>query len=169
VQRFAPNRSQRRTWNRAESELFVELGPLEATEEKARLYNLHKFGRGLSKGEDSIDLEGYRAFLGESCCESFELRYRRGDKLVGVAITDRSDEALSAVYCYFDPDYGRLSPGTYSILKQVDLARRWGLRYVYLGLYVAGCGSMSYKSRFLPHERLLDGQWVEFTDDSDSK
>jgi leucyl-tRNA---protein transferase len=162
IDRFTPNRSQRRTLKGGRAQLTVELGPLEATEEKARLYNRHKFGRGLSKGEDGIDLEGYRAFLGESCCESFELRYRHGDRLVGVAITDRSDTALSAVYCYFDPDYGRLSPGTYSILEQVELARRWGLRYVYLGLYVAGCGSMSYKSRFLPHERLLDGQWTEF-------
>lgn len=162
VDHFAPNRSQRRTWARAEAELSVELGPLEATEEKARLYNRHKFGRGLSKGEDSIDLEGYRAFLGESCCESFELRYRFGDRLIGVAITDRSDKALSAVYCYFDPEFSHLSPGTYSILKQVELAKRWGLSFVYLGLYVAGCGSMSYKSRFVPHERLLDGRWTAF-------
>jgi arginine-tRNA-protein transferase len=162
VDRFTPNRTQRRAWAKAEAELTVELGPLEATEEKARLYNRHKFGRGLSKGEDSIDLDGYRAFLGESCCESFELRYSYKGRLIAVAITDRSDDALSAVYCYFDPDFSQYSPGTYSILKQVELARRWGLHYVYLGLYVAGCNSMSYKSRFVPHERLLDGRWTEF-------
>src|SRR5690606_12886488 len=132
-----------------------------ATEEKVELYNRHKLGRGLSKGEDEIDYDGYRAFLGESCCESFELRYRHRGRLMGVAITDRSTQALSAVYCFFDPAYGHLSPGTYSILKQVELARQWGLRYVYLGLYIGDCPSMAYKARFVPHERLVDGQWVE--------
>jgi leucyl-tRNA---protein transferase len=163
VDRFAPRRSQRRTWARGQADLRIELGRLHATEEKAALYNRHKLGRNLSKGEEAIDVDGYRAFLGESCCESFEIRYRHRDRLVGVAITDRSDDALSAVYCYFDPDFTQIALGTYSILAQVDLARRWGLRHVYLGLYVRDCRSMAYKSRFLPHERLEDGRWVEHT------
>ena len=50
----------------------------------------------------------------------------------------------------------------YSILKQVELCRAWGLRYLYLGLYVADCRSMAYKAGYLPHERLLDGEWVRF-------
>lgn len=156
---FQPNRSQRRTFKRGERELDVELGPLEPTAEKVRLYNRHKHGRNLSSGDDSIDFDGYRAFLGESCCDSFEIRYRHRGRLVGVAITDRSANALSAVYCYFDPELKRLGIGTYSILKQLDYAQRWGLRYVYLGLYISDCDSMAYKGRFLPHERLLAGRW----------
>ena len=101
--------------------------------------------------------EGYRAFLGESCCESFELRYRLNDKLVGVAIVDRGERSLSAVYCYFDPAQARLGLGTYSILKQIALCRSWGLRHLYLGLYIGECSAMAYKSRFLPHERLSPG------------
>ena len=162
VARFEPGRSQRRVFRKGDAELVTELGPLEPTQEKVRLYNRHKHGRNLSAGEDAIDYDGYRAFLGESCCDSFEIRYRHQGKLVGVAITDRSAQALSAVYCYFNPDYGHLSPGTYSILKQVELARRWRLRWVYLGLYIADCAAMAYKGRFLPHDRHRDGAWVEF-------
>jgi arginyl-tRNA--protein-N-Asp/Glu arginylyltransferase len=33
---------------------------------------------------------------------------------------------------------------------------------LYLGLFVAECSSMAYKARYLPHERLYDGQWVVF-------
>jgi arginyl-tRNA--protein-N-Asp/Glu arginylyltransferase len=162
IARFKPNRAQRRVFRKGEAEITTELGLLEPTLEKVRLYNRHKHGRNLSAGEEAIDPDGYRAFLGESCCDSFEIRYRHRGKLIGVAITDRSENALSAVYCYFDPDYGHLSPGTYSILKQVELARRWRLEYVYLGLYIADCDAMAYKGGFLPHDRRLDGVWVEY-------
>ncbi len=37
--------------------------------------------------------------------------------------------------------------------------RTWGLRYLYLGLYIAECPSMAYKATYLPHERLLHGRW----------
>jgi arginyl-tRNA--protein-N-Asp/Glu arginylyltransferase len=160
VEQFTPGRTQRRVFRRGERELKTEIGRLEPTLEKVNLYNRHKFGRGLNTGDQPIDLEGYRAFLGESCCDTFELRYRIGRKLVGLAIVDRSEHALSAVYCFFDPMLPQLGIGTYSILKQVDLCKQWGLRWLYLGLYIAECSSMAYKSRFLPHERLLDGRWV---------
>src|SRR5690606_18460080 len=75
---------------------------------------------------------------------------------------DRAEGSLSAVYFYFDPAYEALSPGVYSVLKQLQLCRRWGLRHLYLGLYIAACPSMAYKRRYLPHERLLDGRWVTF-------
>jgi arginine-tRNA-protein transferase len=38
----------------------------------------------------------------------------------------------------------------------------WGLRYLYLGLYIAESLHMRYKARFVPHQRLLDGKWLEF-------
>jgi arginine-tRNA-protein transferase len=162
VERFAPNRSQRRTWQRGRDKLRMEIGPLEATEDKVLLYNRHKVGRDLVSGEKPIDLYGYRAFLGDSSCESFELRYFAGQRLVGVAVTDRSADALSAVYCFYDPDYEPWSPGVFSVLTQLDLCRTWGLRYLYLGFYIRDCGSMAYKARYLPHERLREGEWLEY-------
>ena len=80
----------------------------------------------------------------------------------GVAIADRASDALSAVYCFYDPDRGALSLGTYSILKQIALCRSWGLRYLYLGLYVGDCNAMRYKARYMPHERLVAGVWQRF-------
>jgi arginine-tRNA-protein transferase len=117
---------------------------------------------------DPIDETGYGAFLVDSCTESFEIRYivdntvegMTESQLAGVAIVDRGSDALSAVYTYFDPDLGHLSPGVFSVLEQIELCKRWGLRWLYLGLYVRNCSSMAYKARYLPHERLLDGEWV---------
>lgn len=157
---FEMNRSQRRVLARGNQEISVEFGPPVLDDQRVDLYNRHKRLRGLGDGE--IDLAGYRQFLVMTCCESFELRYRVEGKLVGVALADRSAEGLSAVYCFYDPAYERLSLGTYSILKQIEYCRSEGLRHLYLGLYIGDCERMRYKSRFLPHERLLDGQWRRF-------
>lgn len=162
VAAFAPNRTQRRILRRGDAELDIEIGRPELTLEKVALYNRHKIERGLVVGEDLVDATGYEQFLVETCAETLEIRYRRGSALVGVAISDRAAGALSAVYFYFDPDHADLSPGTYSILKQIELCRAWGLEHLYLGLYVADCHSLAYKAGYRPHERLLEGAWRRF-------
>jgi arginine-tRNA-protein transferase len=165
VQRFEPGRTHRRTLSRGDALLRMELGPAVADERRIELYNRHKALRGLGTGRAPIDIEGYREFLVVSSCETFELRYYRGEELLGVALVDRAEASLSAVYCYYDPSQPALGLGTYSILKQIELCRDWGLRYLYLGLYIEGSAHMRYKARFLPHERLLKGRWVAFGED----
>lgn len=160
VTAFTPDKTQRRVYRRGLRDLDVEIGPPEYSAEKVALYNRHKAGRGLSVDGQDIDEAGYRAFLVDTCCDSFELRYRRGGRLVGVAVVDRAEDALSAVYFYFDPEFEPLSPGVFSIMKQVELCRSWGLRFLYLGLYIRECASMAYKARYLPHERRVDGRWL---------
>lgn len=161
VTRFEPTRTQRRVLRRGDGALSLELGPPIVDDARVRLYNHHKNTRDLANGERSTSADAYRAFLGDTCCETFEMRYRLGDDLVGVAIVDRADDALSAVYFFWDPDHERLSLGTYSILRQIELCRQLGLRHLYLGLYIEECAAMAYKARFVPHERLFDGAWTE--------
>jgi len=162
VPRFVPNRSFRRVKLRGDRLLKTELGPPIADARRLELYETHKRERGLADEATPIDAEDYRAFLVSTSCESFELRYYLGGDLVGVGITDRGETGLSAVYCFFDPRHERLSLGTYSILKQIELCARLGLRWLYLGLYIADSDHMRYKARFRPHERLIDGHWVRF-------
>lgn len=162
VHAFVPSKTQRRVQRKGDAELHVELGEPRLGSDRVALYNAHKVGRELMGEGDPIDESGYGAFLVDSCTETFEIRYRLGAQLIGVAIVDRGTDALSAVYTYFDPAQGRYSPGTYSIMKQIELCKQWGLRWLYLGLYVRGCESMAYKATYLPHERLRNGKWVEF-------
>lgn len=163
VSRFRPNATQRRVVRRGDEALRVLIGRPAVTAEKVALYNRHKMERGLTTGDGLIDAEGYEQFLAESCTDTIELRYVLNGLLVGVAIADRAADALSAVYCFYDPSFARLSLGTYSVLKQLELCRQWQLPYLYLGLFVAGNRAMAYKARYLPHERLVDGAWREFT------
>lgn len=164
VETFEPNKTQRRILRRGQQRLRVEIGDPALSADKVALYNKHKIGRELMGEGDPIDETGYGAFLVDSCTESFEIRYvlANEDRLAGVAIVDRGSDALSAVYTFFDPELTKLSPGVFSILLQIELCKRWGLRWLYLGLFVAECPSMAYKSRYLPHERLLGGRWVVF-------
>jgi arginine-tRNA-protein transferase len=162
VEQFALSRTHRRVLQRGERELTVEFGEPEVSRERIELYNAHRHGRGLARDDGDIDESGYRAFLADSCCSTLEIRYRHAGRLIGVAICDAGQISLNAVYCYFDPAYSHLSPGTFSILTEVDFCRRWGKKYLYLGLYIAESPHMNYKARFRPHERLIKGEWVRF-------
>lgn len=159
---YEPTRTQRRTLRRGDAELIVRAGPPVVDRRRVDIYNAHKTARGLRDGQPPIDQDGYRDFLVASCCETFELGYYLGDKLVGIAICDRAEDALSAVYCCYDPEFESYGIGTYSILKQLELCRAWELRYLYLGLYIGECENMRYKARFLPHERRLGSSWHRF-------
>jgi arginyl-tRNA--protein-N-Asp/Glu arginylyltransferase len=159
---FRFSRSQRRVLRRGDAVLTLAVGQPQVDERRVELYNLHKIGRGLSDGHPPLDWDGYRDFLVSSCCDSFELRFLRGRQLVGIAVVDRGLTSLSAVYCCYDPGQSRLSIGTYSILKQIQLCRELGVRHLYLGLYIEQCQSMAYKGRLRPHERLLGGRWQRF-------
>jgi arginine-tRNA-protein transferase len=162
VTTFAADKTQRRVFRRGEAMLQTAIGPPTATAEKVALFHRHKVERGLLLDDAFADADAYEQFLVETCTDTIELTYRDRGRLVGVAVTDRAADALSAVYCFYDPDYASHSPGVYSILKQVALCRAWGLRYLYLGLYVADCRPMRYKARYLPHERLIRGVWRRF-------
>jgi arginine-tRNA-protein transferase len=103
------------------------------------------------------ELEG---FLYNSPVVSVEIEYRLEDRLIAVAIADVEPQAMSAVYCYFDPALSARSLGVFNVLRMLDECRRRRLRHLYLGLYVEGCSKMSYKRSFRPCEALgSDGEW----------
>lgn len=160
VERFAFSRTHRRILSRASRELSIEIGPPTVDDRRIELYNRHKLERGLGDSDAAIDEDGYRTFLVDTCCDSFELRFLREGRLVAVSVLDRGFSSLSAVYCYYDPDLSHLSLGTLAILKELELCRAFGMRYLYLGLYVEGSPPMAYKARFVPHQQRRSGRWV---------
>ena len=162
VRAFAPSRSQRRAHAKAAA-VAVQVGPIEVDDARLALYRAHERGRALDHdGRPPIDTLGYESAFAASCVEGFEVRYTVAGQLAGVAITDRGARALSAVYTFWDPAHAALSLGTYSILTQIALARRWGLDWLYLGLAIRDNHSMAYKLAFMPHERRIGGTWRRF-------
>ena len=74
------------------------------------------------------------------------------DQLVGVTVVDRTPDAFSAVYTFYQTGHA-LAFGTLAILALVELAKAENIHFVYLGYYIEHCQKMSYKARFLPQQR----------------
>jgi len=160
--RFAPRESQRRTKRRGDAWLDVRVRTPIVDARRVELFNRHREGRGLEHGDGAIDEEGYRQFLTETCCETVEFAYRHEGRLVAIAIADLGRTSLSAVYCFYEPEFTGLSLGTYSVLRQAEFCQQTGRMHLYLGFYIAQSTHMVYKGEFRPHERLIDGRWVAF-------
>ena len=162
VSRFRPNRSQRRSL-KSSTGLRFELAQPTVCLKRIQLFNVHRDQRGLNRFDTPVDAGSYRSFLLNAPNDSGELSLWDGDRLVAVSITDFGLTSLSAVYCFFDPEYAGSSPGTACILKQVELAMHLRKELLYLGYYVAANSHLSYKANFRPHQRRIDGVWQDFS------
>ena len=75
-------------------------------------------------------------------------------RLIGVGIVDVFKEGLSSAYFYHDPAWRKQSPGTFSILTEIEWGKANSLKYSYLGYWIHENQSMNYKARFDPHQLL---------------
>jgi arginine-tRNA-protein transferase len=159
VEQFRWTRSFRRVLKRGDDSIDMVISDPQVDLERLTLLNRHRSERELGQGT-RLSLDDYRCFLIESCCETRELTYWYQNKLAAVATIDLGVESVSAVYCFFDPSLHRFSLGTYSILKQIQLAQNTSRQYLYLGMYVANNSHLNYKARFQPQERLVGQTWI---------
>jgi len=158
-ERFRPNRNQRRVWKKNQ-DVAVEIAPLTMSRENLSLLQRFlstRFPAGRSSAESY-----YTGFFITSISRCFEIRYRVGEQLLGVAIVDGTPSSLNAVYFFFDPEQGWRSPGTLNILTLNHICKTQKIALLYLGYWIDGHAGMSYKSAFRPHELLIDGVWREY-------
>jgi arginine-tRNA-protein transferase len=128
--------------------------------EHFELYRRYIAARHPGGSMDDPTEESYQGFLSTEWCDTEFLEMRENGRLLGVAVVDNLDGALSAVYTFYEPGEPRRSLGTLAILLEIREAARRGKDYLYLGYWIPQCERMAYKADFRPHEVLNEhGDW----------
>ncbi|HQU16413.1 MAG: arginyltransferase [Chromatiales bacterium 21-64-14] len=128
-------------------------------DEHFRLYRRYMAHRHSGGGMDDPDPRRYTGFLTSAWSDTRFYEFRHANELLAVAVVDHLDDALSAVYTYYDPDCPARGLGTYAILWQIQEARHRGYRWLYLGYWIRECAKMRYKDQFRPFEVYRGGSW----------
>lgn len=157
VAEHRPTRAQRRCAAR-NADLVARVRRPRVSDEKLALYGRYLAAR--HDGHMDGSREELESFLYTAPATTFEVCYHAGEQLVAVGLVDAEPAALSAVYCYFEPELRARALGVFNVLWLIDECRRRGVDYLYLGYHVAGSRKMAYKAGFRPHDLWLsDGRW----------
>lgn len=166
AKQFAANRSQRRAW-RQHANLEATPHPLQDKTEYYDLYQRYQRMRHKDGGMDNEDRESYQNFLLQSNVdtllvefrEPFDPARRERGVLRMVSVIDLLRDGLSSVYTFYEPELPRARLGVYNVLWQIELCRKLGLDFVYLGYWIKNSRKMAYKTEFQPAQGLIDGVW----------
>jgi len=90
------------------------------------------------------------------------VEFREQGVLRMVSVIDLLSDGLSSVYTFYEPDLPRARLGVYNVLWQIELCRKLGLDFVYLGYWIKDSRKMAYKTQYQPAQGLLDGIWRTF-------
>lgn len=176
VPRFRPDRSQRRCRLANEAAVQLRIGKPSVNGTKLALYDRYHGFQAEHKGWPQHAPRDPASFADSFVHHPFPVEewcYYLAGQLLGVGYVDvlrgpaegtrEPVGGLSAIYFFYDPEQRSRSLGTWNVLCLIEEAARRRLPYVYLGYYVEGCGSMSYKIRFVPNQlRGADGVWRDF-------
>lgn len=182
AEQFRPDRSQRRCRQANASDVRLQIGKPSVTRNKLSLYDQFHAYQTDVKGWPQHPTKDVASYADSFVHQPFAVEewcYYLGERLIGVGYVDHLPSleneiapsgagpgpqgGLSAIYFFYDPNERRRALGTWNVLCLLDEAARRGLPYVYLGYFIEGCSSMSYKAHFVPSQRRgPDGVWRDF-------
>jgi arginine-tRNA-protein transferase len=159
--RFAPSKSQKRILKK-NSDLVIRT----TDQERDDHYPLYAHYIEQLHSDGSMYPPSYRQYRNFIRCQwqhplFLEARDAEGT-LLCIAVTDRVEDGLSALYTYYSPQETKRSLGKFMIMQQIAHAKSMSLSFLYLGYQIDECRKMNYKTAFTPYQRLIDNAWVEF-------
>jgi arginine-tRNA-protein transferase len=159
VREFRPNRNQRRVQKK---NVDVVCSVVDLVQDRENLDLCQKFLARRYPQKNNTAEGYYQNFFLNGIVDSRRIEMRLAGRLIGASIADIGRNWVNAVYFYFDPDESSRSLGTSNIITLVDLCRKWGINYIYLGYYIREVAAMSYKTAFKPHALLEEGRWRSY-------
>ncbi len=159
VQSFRANRAQRRALKRND-ELRISVEPAQFTQRYFHVYERYISMRHADGDMYPATEDQFKSFLLSAWADTLFVCAYEGDRLLSVAVTDRLNDGLSAVYTFFEPNESARSLGVFSILQQLELCKTLGLSHLYLGYWIKESSKMAYKSQYRPLQMFIDGRWL---------
>lgn len=97
-------------------------------------------------------------------CETLEICLFDSGKLFAVSFMDIGDSSASSVYAMFELGYSEYSPGIYTLLLEIEQAKKMGKNYLYTGYAFKESSHYDYKKRFMGTEYFdWKGNWLDLT------
>ncbi|MDD2759379.1 MAG: arginyltransferase, partial [Methylomonas sp.] len=158
VYRFKTNRKQNRCLTK-NARTTATIRPAEFDARHFDLYRRYQAARHDNESTTPISKEDYIAFLSSHWCNTWFVEFSTQGELMAIAVVDQLENALSAVYTFFEPAFADYSPGVYAVLWQIERAKQLHMAYVYLGFWIEDCRKMRYKIEYQPLEGLIGDQW----------
>ncbi|MCR6652329.1 MAG: arginyltransferase [Cellvibrionaceae bacterium] len=156
---FQPTRAQKRCLKRNQDVVTVLTDNIN-TDEHYALYESYIISRHADGDMYPPSRDQYEDFLSSEWGVTRYIELRHEGKLLGVAVSDRLDHGLSAIYTFFRPDEPSRSLGVLAVLRQIELAKAQNLPYVYLGYWIRDCDKMRYKNQYRPLDIFINNTWL---------
>lgn len=163
--RFEPRRIHRRILRR-NADVDKRILPAHYDEEHFELYRRYQQSKHPGGSMSDHSPHDYREFLLSQWAGTQLLEVRVEGRLLAVGVLDPLSDGWSCVYTFFDPQAAHRSPGVLAVLLAIEQTRLDGLPWVYLGYWIEDCQKMSYKSQYVPQQRLREGRWHDLSSPS---
>lgn len=157
VDEFYPSKSQKRSIKRND---HLEIKTSQCVQDS--YYPLYESYINTLHSDGSMfpaTYEQYKSFLSCNISEQLFIELWDKEKLVAVAVTDVLENALSAVYTFYDPQLRKNGLGVFCILSQLKIAATFKKEFLYLGYQIDDCQKMNYKNKYFPYQRLINNTW----------
>jgi leucyl-tRNA---protein transferase len=162
VPSFQPTRNQKRCLAKNHNTV-ASIKPAIYDQRHYDLYLRYQKTKHPDSSMQNTSPEEYLRFLGSRWCDTLFVEFSNENQLIAVAVIDYLEDALSAVYTFFDPEFAHQSPGVYAVLWQLDYAKHLNFPWLYLGYWIKACKKMCYKTQYQPLEIYQNGQWMPYS------
>lgn len=164
VNDFVPSKNQRRILRKNE-DVRVDFQPIHLTEADEHLFRQHRV-RFTDNQPDSL-----HDFLSQEPaimpCLAYECRVTApDDRVLAVSFLDIGERAVSSIYAMFDTNEPHRGLGNFTLLAELEFARRSGKEFLYMGYVHEERSFYDYKKHFNASEYYdWRGEWLPFTPD----
>lgn len=159
---FKPSKSQKRILKRNRDLQISVAVPADTSE----YYDLYERYISLRHSDGEMYPPTHKQFADFLCKDFGNTRFllaHAENRLIASMVFDVLSNALSAVYCFYDPELDQRSLGSFMILTLIQLTQGLNMPYNYLGYWVEGCNKMDYKKSYGPLEVFADNIWQDLS------